>query len=104
MIRRPPRSTRTDTPFPYTTLFRSFPLRPEVAGVPGVLRPVLLRRAGKLPSGADSAGAGPDGGRRLWRHGGARVGGFRAQRGAPACPAAAVRPGGRRPAAGVVRP
>src|SRR3546814_2049071 len=27
MIRRPPRSTRTDTPFPYTTLFRS----PEVA-------------------------------------------------------------------------
>src|SRR3546814_21158709 len=24
MIRRPPRSTRTDTPFPYTTLFRSF--------------------------------------------------------------------------------
>src|SRR3546814_20420202 len=25
MIRRPPRSTRTDTPFPYTTLFRSWP-------------------------------------------------------------------------------
>src|SRR3546814_4606441 len=25
MIRRPPRSTRTDTPFPYTTLFRSLP-------------------------------------------------------------------------------
>src|SRR3546814_11879471 len=24
MIRRPPRSTRTDTRFPYTTLFRSF--------------------------------------------------------------------------------
>src|SRR3546814_10351650 len=24
MIRRPPRSTRTDTLFPYTTLFRSF--------------------------------------------------------------------------------
>src|SRR3546814_2050785 len=23
MVRRPPRSTRTDTPFPYTTLFRS---------------------------------------------------------------------------------
>src|SRR3546814_17511962 len=23
MIRRPPRTTRTDTPFPYTTLFRS---------------------------------------------------------------------------------
>src|SRR3546814_15619779 len=26
MIRRPPRSTRTDTLFPYTTLFRSEPL------------------------------------------------------------------------------
>src|SRR3546814_3043088 len=24
MRRRPPRSTRTDTPFPYTTLFRSY--------------------------------------------------------------------------------
>src|SRR3546814_17127864 len=30
MIRRPPRSTRTDTLFPYTTLFRSRPdLRPD---------------------------------------------------------------------------
>src|SRR3546814_3502624 len=27
MIRRPPRSTRTDTLFPYTTLFRSFCIR-----------------------------------------------------------------------------
>src|SRR3546814_9674852 len=27
MIRRPPRSTRTDTLFPYTTLFRSGPRR-----------------------------------------------------------------------------
>src|SRR3546814_6559930 len=32
MIRRPPRSTRTDTLFPYTTLFRSLP--------PGVLNVV----------------------------------------------------------------
>src|SRR3546814_14006442 len=31
MIRRPPRSTRTDTLFPYTTLFRSF-LRPRNGG------------------------------------------------------------------------
>src|SRR3546814_17893148 len=31
MIRRPPRSTRTDTLFPYTTLFRSFGL--EVLGL-----------------------------------------------------------------------
>src|SRR3546814_13217131 len=32
MIRRPPRSTRTDTLFPYTTLFRS-----RMAGVGGLL-------------------------------------------------------------------
>src|SRR3546814_6551735 len=31
MIRRPPRSTRTDTLFPYTTLFRSAGLRPDSA-------------------------------------------------------------------------
>src|SRR3546814_11361941 len=32
MIRRPPRSTRTDTLFPYTTLFRSPAARPGNAG------------------------------------------------------------------------
>src|SRR3546814_10369935 len=31
MIRRPPRSTRTDTLFPYTTLFRSYGVMPTVA-------------------------------------------------------------------------
>src|SRR3546814_6105209 len=39
MIRRPPRSTRTDTLFPYTTLFRSpglpQPQEPEVAFLEG---------------------------------------------------------------------
>src|SRR3546814_10073548 len=30
MIRRPPGSTSTSTPFPYTTLFRSLPLREAV--------------------------------------------------------------------------
>src|SRR3546814_5900916 len=34
MILRPPRSTRTDTLFPYTTLFRSFPV--SGTGLPGV--------------------------------------------------------------------
>src|SRR3546814_14978408 len=29
MIRRPPRSTRTDTLFPYTTLFRSQPVKKD---------------------------------------------------------------------------
>src|SRR3546814_2524934 len=38
MIRRPPRSTRTDTLFPYTTLFRSR----IVAGVPGVGDTLLI--------------------------------------------------------------
>src|SRR3546814_19723748 len=32
MIRRPPRSTRTDTLFPYTTLFRSLQRDPTGAG------------------------------------------------------------------------
>src|SRR3546814_11275641 len=32
MVRRPPRSTRTDTLFPYTTLFRSAHLADELAG------------------------------------------------------------------------
>src|SRR3546814_1308759 len=41
MIRRPPRSTRTDTLFPYTTRFRS--LQP---GVPATLEP-----AGRGPGG-----------------------------------------------------
>src|SRR3546814_2871099 len=36
MIQRPPRSTRTDTLFPYTTLFRSEPLSiKEIAAVAG---------------------------------------------------------------------
>src|SRR3546814_6628104 len=34
MIRRPPRSTRTDTLFPYTTLFRSVARLTETLGHP----------------------------------------------------------------------
>src|SRR3546814_9506825 len=53
MIRRPPRSTRTDTLFPYTTLFRSHPLcGTAFAGRvgPGVHhRPRLRRRQAELP-------------------------------------------------------
>src|SRR3546814_13779316 len=33
MIRRPPRSTRTDTLFPYTTLFRSTPAERELVKI-----------------------------------------------------------------------
>src|SRR3546814_7710106 len=43
MIRRPPRSTRTDTLFPYTTLFRS-----------AVVVPVVLEVGPGQPSGAES--------------------------------------------------
>src|SRR3546814_14246049 len=32
MLRRPPRSTRTDTLFPYTTLFRSLAVAERLAG------------------------------------------------------------------------
>src|SRR3546814_18358538 len=42
MIRRPPRSTRTDTLFPYTTLFRSTG-RPRDAQAP-ILSPVCARQ------------------------------------------------------------
>src|SRR3546814_14981486 len=46
MIRRPPRSTRTDTLFPYTTLFRS-PRRPGAGRVsPGRARECRKRAAG----------------------------------------------------------
>src|SRR3546814_10743119 len=45
MIRRPPRSTRTDTLFPYTTLFRSEHLRPiDPAALPGGT-PAVMRTA-----------------------------------------------------------
>src|SRR3546814_5991030 len=44
MIRRPPRSTRTDTLFPYTTLFRS----PRLASVPR--RNWLWKQTGRAPS------------------------------------------------------
>src|SRR3546814_12541789 len=39
MIRRPPRSTRTDTLFPYTTLFRSHHLAPIVGVAHVAYRP-----------------------------------------------------------------
>src|SRR3546814_18105117 len=45
MIRRPPRSTRTDTRFPYTTLFRSHLRRPDVAT--GPRRPGRKSRSGR---------------------------------------------------------
>src|SRR3546814_8361842 len=47
MIRRPPRSTRTDTLFPYTTLFRSKPdlMKDEADRYLGRRGPVIDRRS-----------------------------------------------------------
>src|SRR3546814_17108939 len=88
MIRRPPRSTRTDTLFPYTTLFRSPGLadgrpclRKLLGAPPGpaihlLLPEALSLRLGERPQGPDGGrgrrlhaaapgGAGAD--RRAWR-------------------------------------
>src|SRR3546814_13455936 len=61
MIRRPPRSTRTDTLFPYTTLFRSAEMR-----VRGRIEqcPARLRLADRKPDD-DRHGDLDDGGARL---------------------------------------
>src|SRR3546814_17337981 len=45
MIRRPPRSTRTDTLFPYTTLFRSLPRHRRQFGLSGRRRSIRRRTA-----------------------------------------------------------
>src|SRR3546814_15717260 len=70
MIRRPPRSTRTDTLFPYTTLFRS-PLRRRRcpgagrAGAEDDLGSTDPDRSPALPSVAAGYRAGPAGEFRL---------------------------------------
>src|SRR3546814_15580576 len=55
MIRRPPRSTRTDTLFPYTTLFRS-----ADSGVEDDRQLADRRLAGVQPRDRARAGACPD--------------------------------------------
>src|SRR3546814_8676315 len=55
MIRRPPRSTRTDTLFPYTTLFRSR-RTPHRTGPDRNCRPQRLWQV--QPAGSDSLGHG----------------------------------------------
>src|SRR3546814_2456322 len=44
MIRRPPRSKRTDTLFPYTTLFRSFDRERALRDVRGMLEDRAIAR------------------------------------------------------------
>src|SRR3546814_951234 len=50
MIRRPPRSTRTDTLFPYTTLFRSLLQGTGALVVSFSLLPSLAHAQSKLPT------------------------------------------------------
>src|SRR3546814_5886319 len=55
MIRRPPRSTRTDTLFPYTTLFRSHGRRRRLSGIRLAVCDAHLARSGQaqqLPADA----------------------------------------------------
>src|SRR3546814_8668524 len=60
MIRRPPRSTRTDTLCPYTTLFRSVGDKPNFADVQEIEH---SRRDGKIPciNGKAESNSGVDG-------------------------------------------
>src|SRR3546814_5751164 len=63
MIRRPPRSTRTDTLFPYTTLFRSNPGLHPCSGVGTAARQRVvidfdIVRTIELAGGFDIAGRG----------------------------------------------
>src|SRR3546814_19907372 len=51
MIRRPPRSTRTDTLFPYTTLFRSILARGGTAMSGGYVYILANRKNGALYTG-----------------------------------------------------
>src|SRR3546814_21030216 len=52
MIRRPPRSTRTDTLFPYTTLFRSSPFE---------IRPGKGKRYGSIAKRSATSGSAAEG-------------------------------------------
>src|SRR6056297_1304553 len=53
MIRRPPRSTRTDTLFPYTTLFRSGPTASVFAHPTHPSTPALIAAPPRLCTGVE---------------------------------------------------
>src|SRR3546814_17985205 len=64
MIGGPPRSTRTDTLFPYTTLCRSIRLEERIhvvgaAGAGASAAAYLSRRAGAVVTACDAGGASP---------------------------------------------
>src|SRR3546814_3793188 len=57
MIRRPPRSTRTDTLFPYTTLFRSF-LHAAIVAAAEQAAVLVIERSADRDAAFGQAGAG----------------------------------------------
>src|SRR3546814_5795080 len=60
MIRRPPRSTRTDTLFPSTTLFRSFSASMAREGLgrrPAICRPASAARSSAAAASSDGEAA-----------------------------------------------
>src|SRR3546814_16762875 len=67
MIRRPPRSTRTDTLFPYTTLFRSEAVAAVARGRAGGAQPPWAQ-AGHRHTGSDSGPAGAEPQRTVMRY------------------------------------
>src|SRR3546814_13724504 len=79
MIRRPPRSTRTDTLFPYTTLFRSDQQRGALRGdaAAGAARPRGRQQAAVAPAVVIGVAGGdlPLALRLLLRHVGVELGG-----------------------------
>src|SRR3546814_20547262 len=66
MIRRPPRSTRTDTLFPYTTLFRSYTVLNRVIGPAAAARPVAFNGAVTSYSGSRFSTFGNEQGGNIW--------------------------------------
>src|SRR3546814_6738137 len=62
MIRRPPRSTRTDTLFPYTTLVRSPVAQAPLAVSPGRVRGALIHGAEPGRRGGEQSADGSRGG------------------------------------------
>src|SRR3546814_11777193 len=58
MLRRPPRSTRTDTLFPYTTLFRSHQFDPAKARKLRIILRFRLGRLDRRAACADELGVG----------------------------------------------
>src|SRR3546814_12627325 len=61
MTRRQPKSNRTDTPFPYTTLFRSTVFYPAGGGQPGDSGRLLLASGESVAITNTIKGDGPDG-------------------------------------------